>query len=139
VYSRSKLGLSLPLACQNCFLWHFTLHFALFLGVFVRLAVISILSSAHAADLEKTPRQAVQRQICDSHWRLPAWRRHPVQSIKKQVSRLYSLSSPADPELSMGPFCVTRPNTTHQLTDPTQPNPLQVKKLNSTRPNPILD
>jgi len=25
------------------------------------------------------------------------------------------------PELSMGPFCVTRSNPTHQLTDPTQP------------------
>jgi len=38
-------------------------------------------------------------------------------------------------ELSMGPFCVTRPNPTHQLTDPTQPNPLQVKKI-WTRPDP---
>ena len=28
------------------------------------------------------------------------------------------------PELSMGQFCVTRSNPTHQLTDPTQPNPL---------------
>ena len=27
------------------------------------------------------------------------------------------------PELSMGPFYVTRSNPTHQLTDPTQPNP----------------
>jgi len=34
------------------------------------------------------------------------------------------------PELSMGPFCVTRSNST-------QPNPLQVEKLgpNSTQPN----
>ena len=44
-------------------------------------------------------------------------------------------------ELSMGPFCVTRSNPTHQLTDPTdqlnQPNPLQVKKIgpNPTQPN----
>jgi len=40
-------------------------------------------------------------------------------------------------ELSVGPFCVTRPNPTHQLTDPTQPNPLQVEKfgLNPTQPN----
>jgi len=27
------------------------------------------------------------------------------------------------PELSIGPFCVTRCNPTHQLIDPTQPNP----------------
>jgi len=37
-------------------------------------------------------------------------------------------------ELSMGPFCVTRSNPTHQLTDPTQPKPLQVKNFG---PNPI--
>jgi len=41
------------------------------------------------------------------------------------------------PELSMGPFCVTRSNPTHPLTDQTQPNPLQVKKFgpNPTQPN----
>ena len=33
------------------------------------------------------------------------------------------------PELSMGPFCVTQSNPTHQLTDPTQPKPLQVEKF----------
>jgi len=35
------------------------------------------------------------------------------------------------------PFCVTRSNPTHQLTDPTQPNPLQVEKFgpNLTQPN----
>ena len=32
-------------------------------------------------------------------------------------------------ELSMGPFCVTRSNPTHQLTDPTQPNPIQLTNL----------
>jgi len=31
----------------------------------------------------------------------------------------------ANSELSMGPFCVTRSNPTHQLTDPTRPNPIQ--------------
>jgi len=36
-------------------------------------------------------------------------------------------------ELSMGPFCVIQSNLTHQLTDPTQPNPLQVEKFG---PNP---
>jgi len=40
-------------------------------------------------------------------------------------------------ELFMGPFCVTQSNPTHQLTDPTQPNPLQVEKLepNATQTN----
>ena len=32
----------------------------------------------------------------------------------------------ASTELSMGPFCVTRSNPTRQLTDPTQPNPIQL-------------
>jgi len=36
-------------------------------------------------------------------------------------------------ELSMGLFCVTRSNPTRQLTDQTQPNPLQVGKIG---PNP---
>ena len=41
------------------------------------------------------------------------------------------------PELSMGPFYVTRSNPTHQLTDPTQPNTLQIEKFgpNPTQPN----
>ena len=41
------------------------------------------------------------------------------------------------PELFVASLCVTRSNLTHQLTDPTQPNPLQVQKfgLNPTRPN----
>jgi len=45
----------------------------------------------------------------------------------------------SDPELSTGPCCVTRSNPTHQLTDPTQPNPLQVETFgtNATQPNPI--
>jgi len=38
------------------------------------------------------------------------------------------------PWLSMGLFCETRSNPTNQLTDPTQPNPLQVEKYG---PNPI--
>jgi len=46
---------------------------------------------------------------------------------------------PQRTQLSMGPYCVTRYNPTHQLTDPTQPNPLQVEKFgpNPTQPNPI--
>ena len=37
----------------------------------------------------------------------------------------------------MGPFCVIRSNPTHQLTDPTQPNQVQVEKFgpNLTQPN----
>jgi len=34
-----------------------------------------------------------------------------------------------NPELSIGPFFVTRSNPTHQQTDPTHPNPLQVEKI----------
>jgi len=37
----------------------------------------------------------------------------------------------------MGPFYVTQSNPTHQVTDPTQVNPLQVEKIgpSPTRPN----
>ena len=47
------------------------------------------------------------------------------------------LSSLCITELSTGPFCVIRSNPTHQLTDPTQLNPLQVGKFgpNATQPN----
>ena len=43
----------------------------------------------------------------------------------------------AKPELSIGLFFVTRSKPTHQLTDPTQPNQLQVGKFgpNPTQPN----
>jgi len=41
-----------------------------------------------------------------------------------QPVRIPSLLS--TPELSVGPFCVTRPNPTYQLTDPTRPNPIQL-------------
>ena len=46
-----------------------------------------------------------------------------------------------DSELSMGPLYVTRSNPTHQLTDSTQPNPLQAEKFgpNSTQPNTTND
>jgi len=49
----------------------------------------------------------------------------------------YEKETLARPELSVGPFCVTRSNPTHQLTDPTQPNLLQVEKFgpNPTQPN----
>jgi len=44
-----------------------------------------------------------------------------------------NLSARVISELSMGPFCLTQSNPTHQLTDPTRPNPLQVEKFG---PNP---
>jgi len=39
------------------------------------------------------------------------------------------------PELSMGPFCVTPSNPTHQLTGPIQPNPSEKIGPSPTRPN----
>jgi len=41
------------------------------------------------------------------------------------------------PELSMGPFRVTRSNLTNQLTDLTQPTTSEKKTLDPTRPNPM--
>jgi len=43
----------------------------------------------------------------------------------------------ADTESSIGPFCVTRSIPTYELTDPTQPNPLQMENFGPTRPNPV--
>jgi len=43
--------------------------------------------------------------------------------------RLYATNSVVDAgtsELSMGPFCVTRSTPTHQMTDPTRSNPIQL-------------
>ena len=66
-----------------------------------------------------------------------------LASIKNhaQMSFVYSILSVlleklcyCRPELSMCPLCVTRSNPTHQLTDPTQPNLLQVAKI-CTQPN----
>jgi len=37
---------------------------------------------------------------------------------------------PSVPKLSVGPFCVTRSNPIHQLTDPTQPDPTHYKWKN---------
>jgi len=45
------------------------------------------------------------------------------------------LMSDAIAELSMGSFCVTRSNPTHQMTDPTQPNSYKWKNLDPTQPN----
>jgi len=60
-------------------------------------------------------------------------------SIRPLHAAAASLLLRATPELSMGPFRVTQPNPTHQLTDPTQPDPIQVEKFgpNTTQPNPI--
>jgi len=38
----------------------------------------------------------------------------------------------------MGPFCVTRSKPTHQLTDPTPPNPLQVEKFGPSLTQPAI-
>jgi len=43
-------------------------------------------------------------------------------SVKIYFSSLY-FSTVFDPELSVGLFSSTQPNPTHQITDPTQPNP----------------
>ena len=50
-------------------------------------------------------------------------------SRKEQTADAIKCFRPADsnPELSVGAFCVTRPNQTHHLTDPTQPNPTHYK------------
>ena len=44
-----------------------------------------------------------------------------------------------NPELSVGLFSSTQPNPTHQITDPTQPNPLPGELMEygpMTQPNP---
>ena len=57
------------------------------------------------------------------------------------IANLWGCKRYASPKLSMDPFCVTRSNSTHQLTDPTQPNPLQVEKSppNRTQPDPWVN
>jgi len=49
--------------------------------------------------------------------------------LKSGVTFFFFYPSPVTAELSMGPFCVTRSNPTHQLTYPTRPNPLQLTNL----------
>ena len=47
-----------------------------------------------------------------------------VKSVDRRLDEIWREPMPilaVSPELSMGPFCVTRPNPTHQLTDQTQP------------------
>ena len=50
------------------------------------------------------------------------WRPQSSQR-RRHVARVHlrQLVLAVDSQLSMGPFCVTRSNPTHQLTDPTQP------------------
>jgi len=67
------------------------------------------------------------------------WATDSHEPIQKKCTRWECISaSPGEydwtndlcaAELSMGPFCVTRSNPTNQLTDPTQPNSLQVDKF----------
>jgi len=48
--------------------------------------------------------------------------------VENKPSLSLSLSTiQFDSELSIGPFCVTRSNPNHQLTDSIQPNPVQVE------------
>jgi len=63
---------------------------------------------------------------------LPYVRKHYVFDLLSHLSSVRGCA-----ELSMGPFCVTRSNSTHQLTDTTQPNPVRVEKFgpNPTQPN----
>ena len=48
------------------------------------------------------------------------------QTNKIATVRLSGIKTPTAPELSMSLFCVTRSNQTHQVTDPTRPNPVQL-------------
>ena len=48
-----------------------------------------------------------------------------VRKVMRSVMSAVLITRWADPELSIGPFCVTRSNPTRQLTDPTQPDPTQ--------------
>jgi len=64
---------------------------------------------------------------------------HYVLSYRVKPSQSFVVTSDCNrhddtAELPIGPFCVNRSNPTHQLTDPTQPNPLQVEKF---EPDPI--
>jgi len=61
---------------------------------------------------------------------MPVWYREFTISARAEkrlhdpfcVATARKTSNKRDPELSMGPLCVTRSEPTHQLTDPTQPN-----------------
>jgi len=59
-----------------------------------------------------------------------------IQSINQSISKFLKWPKLCNPELSMGPFCVTRSNPTRQLTDPTQPsrNSKILIRPDSTRP-----
>ena len=48
---------------------------------------------------------------------------------------VFSYGGGGEPELSMGPFCVTRFHPTHELTDPTRPTITEKIGLNPTQPN----
>ena len=68
---------------------------------------------------------------CRQVWTCPGMT--PKCPFPWQVFGPHLIHGSFSPELSMGPFCVTRSNPTYQLTDLTQPNPLQVEKFG---PNP---
>ena len=80
-----------------------------------------------------------QVTLCDPIWHVSS--RSGVATLRTAIHLLLTylhqsrFTSPTTattsarpvPELSMGPFCVTRSNPTYQLTDPTQTNPTQYK------------
>ena len=55
------------------------------------------------------------------------------------VVNLYPLTSNLTALKQSCPFSVTRPNPTHHLTDPTQPNPMQIQKFGPNPTQPIID
>ena len=75
-----------------------------------------------------TAPQYLQQVDANCHCRF----RHQSISVQLPAS-----ADSVTPELSMGPFFVTQPNPTNQLTDPTQPTTSE-KNLDPTRPNAVL-
>jgi len=80
----------------------------------------------------------IKSRIADAHPPFPTHLDFIQAKVIKLTLRVVESKLPSGTsylELSMGPFCVIRSNPTHQLTDPTQPNLLQVEK-DPTQPDP---
>ena len=90
----------------------------------------SDVGARHVSVERRTQDEDVQRR------RLPAGGRQQRQNHRRVLPRRRGRRVRRCPsELSMGPFCVIQSNPTHQLTDPTQSNPLQVETF-GPNPNP---